>query len=61
MIGEFLGIIKLRNISTVILQKHLQQLRKTKAKYGRRLIRKALRTKKYNAASKRIQAMNKRR
>ena len=27
-IGEFLGIIKLRNISTVILQKHLQQLRK---------------------------------
>ena len=28
-IGEFLGIIKLRNISTVILQKHLQQLRKT--------------------------------
>ena len=29
LIGEFLGIIKLRNISTVILQKHLQQLRKT--------------------------------
>ena len=28
LIGEFLGIIKLRNISTVILQKHLQQLRK---------------------------------
>ncbi len=42
------------------LKKRLQ-LRKTKAKYGPRLIRKALRTKKYNIASKRIQAMNKRR
>jgi hypothetical protein len=35
--------------------KKRMSLRKTKAKYGPRLIRKALKTKKYNAASRRIQ------
>ena len=39
--------------------KKRMNLRKTKAKYGPRLIRKALKTKKYKAASRRIQAMNK--
>ena len=37
------------------------QLKKTKARLGKRLAKKARRTKKMNPASRRVQAMNKRR
>jgi len=41
--------------------KKRQQLKKTKARLGKRLIRKAQKTKRINPASKRIQSLNKKR
>lgn len=41
--------------------KKRQQLKKTKARLGKRIARKAKRTKRINPASRRVQALNKRR